>query len=99
MEQTQLDRHRLRVAANAWAFQCGRRLAIKRRERGFTQPQLASILGIHDTAISKFEVGVAMPKDSTRLALACALLCEVNEIWPPLEREYVMSVARTMAAA
>lgn len=99
MEGTQLDRRRLRVATNDWALQCGRRLAIKRRERGFSQPQLASIVGVHYTVISKFEIGIAMPKDSTRLALACALLCEVNEIWQPLDRNYVMSVARTMAAA
>lgn len=99
MEQPQLDRRRLRVAVSDWSLQCGRRLAVKRRERGFSQPQLGALIGIHDTAISKFELGIANPKDSTRLALACALLCEVNEIWPPLERGYVMAVARTMVAA
>lgn len=89
-----LDERRLRKAVSDWSFESGRRLATRRRELGMRQEQLASLVGVRATAISKFELGLATPKDSTRLAIACALMVEVVEIWPPIERSYILAVAR-----
>lgn len=91
-----LDERRLRVAVSDWAFEAGRRIAVRRRELGWRQERLASLVGVRATAISKFELGLATPKDSTRLAIACALMMEVDQIWPPLTRSYVLSVARSL---
>jgi len=93
-----LDERRLRQAVTDWSTKCGRRLAIRRRAMELTQEQLAVMVGVRSTAISKFELGLITPKDSTRLAIACALLVEVNEIWPPLERDYVLTVAHSLVA-
>jgi hypothetical protein len=54
---------------------------------------------VQSISISRFESGVQAPRDSTRLAIACALGCEVNDIWPPLDTRYVMSIARMVVAA
>lgn len=91
-----LDERRLRKAVSDWAYEAGRRIAVKRRALGWRQEQLASLVGVRATAISKFELGLATPKDSTRLAIACALMCEVDEIWPPLKRTFVLTVAHSL---
>jgi DNA-binding XRE family transcriptional regulator len=93
-----LDERRLRSVTLDWRIQCGVRLRARREAFGWSQEQLAKLVGVRSTAVSKFELGIVAPKDSIRYAVACALLCEVADIWPPLDRNYVMSVARTVAA-
>jgi len=99
MDQPMLDERRLRKAVSDWAYDAGRRIAVRRRELGWRQEQLASLVGVSFTSISKFELGLATPKDSTRLAIACALMCEVDEIWPPLKRSFVLTVAHSLENA
>lgn len=93
-----LDERRLRAVTLDWRLQCGNRLRARREALHWSQEQLAKQVGVRATAISKFELGLVAPKDSIRYAIACALLCEVADIWPPLDRHYVMSVARAVAA-
>lgn len=94
-----LDERRLRKAVSDWAYDAGRRIAVRRRELGLRQEQLAAMVGVRGTAISKFELGLATPKDSTRWAIACALTMEVDELWPPLKRSYIQAVAHSLEGA
>ena len=93
-----LDEKRLGFAMNDWARQCGRRLVARRKVIGWNQTRVAELVGVTTASISKFEIGIAVPRDSVRLAIACALMCEVVDIWPPLERFFVTAVAREAAA-
>lgn len=99
MEAPQLDPKRLRLAMVDWSRACGKRLRERRLELKISQEQLAGLVGVRSTAISKFELGIATPKDSVRHALAFALSIEVATIWPPLDRDYMWAVARPVAAA
>lgn len=53
----------------------GRFIALKRKEKGLTQMELAEILGITDRAVSKWETGKSMPDVSIMLHL-----CETLDI-------------------
>jgi DNA-binding XRE family transcriptional regulator len=92
-----LDERRLRAVTLDWRLQCGSRLRARREALNWRQDHLAQLVGVRPTAISKFELGIVAPRDSIRYAIACALLCEVADIWPPLDRNYVMNVARLVA--
>jgi transcriptional regulator with XRE-family HTH domain len=93
-----LDERRLRSAMDTWQFECGDSLRKRRQAFNWSQEQLAELVGVRPNAISRFEMGVNTPRDRTRVAIACALNCEVSDIWPPLERRYVMALARVVAA-
>lgn len=58
----------------------GQFIAEKRKENGFTQMQLAEMLGITDRAISKWERGKAMPDYSIILDLCDKLKINVNDL-------------------
>ena len=58
----------------------GQFIAEKRKENGFTQMQLAEMLGITDRAISKWERGKAMPDYSIILDLCAKLKINVNDL-------------------
>jgi transcriptional regulator with XRE-family HTH domain len=95
-----LNEHRLRTATRDWVLASGRRLRDRRLSLDFSQDDLAGLVGVRATSISKFERGDAVPKDQVRLALAHALMCEVNDLWPPLARHYVsMAAAATTGSA
>jgi len=94
-----LDGDRLHRLMDTWRFDSGDRLRQRRIGFGWSQDALASLVGVQSISISRFESGVQAPRDSTRLAIACALGCEVNDIWPPLDTRYVMSIARMVVAA
>lgn len=82
-----------------WAEESGERHRTQRRNLGFDQTDVADLAGVANTTVSKIELGLVIPKESVRHALACALLCEVEDIWPPLRRSYVMAVAGAEVAA
>lgn len=91
--QALLVEQRLRVLIHDWSLKSGQRLRERRKLLGMSQEDLAGMVGVRATSISKFEYGQATPKDQVRLALAHALACEVNDIWAPLDRHYVSMVA------
>lgn len=57
----------------------GRYIALKRKELGLTQRQLADKLGVSDKSVSKWERGVCLPDVSLYLELCAALGISVNE--------------------
>ena len=58
----------------------GKFIADCRKQKGFTQMQLAEKLGITDKAVSKWERGIAMPDTSIMLELCDILGISVNEL-------------------
>ncbi len=56
------------------------RLYWRREKAGFTQEDIAQLVGIHKNVLSKIERLQADPKASTLLKLAVALSCSVDEI-------------------
>lgn len=96
-----LNEDRLRLVVRDWARESGRRLAARRSSAPFrwSQQQLAELTGVTVGTISKAELGVIIPKDSVRMAIAVALLCEVDDIWPYPERSLVLGLARETVAA
>lgn len=97
--QPMLDERRLRKAVSDWSFQSGRRLAVRRRELGWSLQQLAGLVGVTFQMISKYELGLAVPSDAKRWAIACALSVEVDEIWPNPRRAYIDVAAHAESAA
>lgn len=58
----------------------GQFIAQKRKAAGYTQRQLADILGISDKTVSKWECGNGMPEVSLMMPLCDALHINVNEL-------------------
>ena len=58
----------------------GRFIALRRKECGMTQMQLAQKLNITDRAVSKWETGRAMPDSSIMLELCNVLGISVNDL-------------------
>ena len=51
-----------------------------RKEKGYTQKQLADVIGVSDKAISRWETGRGLPDTSIMPALCEALTISVNEL-------------------
>lgn len=58
----------------------GRFIGEVRKEKSYTQRQLADILGISDKTVSKWETGNGLPEVSLMLPLCEALQISVNEL-------------------
>jgi transcriptional regulator with XRE-family HTH domain/DNA-directed RNA polymerase subunit RPC12/RpoP len=58
----------------------GRFIALKRKEQGLTQLQLAERLGITDRAVSKWETGKSLPDASLMLEVCKLLKITVNDL-------------------
>lgn len=51
-----------------------------RQRAGLTQPELAALLQVHETTVSKWENGVALPRAETLRKLAKIFVCSVDEL-------------------
>lgn len=58
----------------------GRYIAQKRKEKGYTQKDLASLFSITDRAVSKWERGISLPDASIMIDLSKTLGISVNEL-------------------
>jgi transcriptional regulator with XRE-family HTH domain len=58
----------------------GKFIAMQRKEKNYTQKQLADILGISDKTVSKWECGKGFPEVSLLLPLCDELSISVNEL-------------------
>lgn len=82
----------------------GDRLSALRQEHGYSQFQLASLVGVSDKAVSKWETGVAKPRMKTCQRLAAVLGVDLDELFSPSEHNsspggYVMNKKKLWAAA
>lgn len=62
--------------------QWGEAVRARREELGLSQAELATAVGLHQTAISRLENGQFYPSVPTQLALARELRREVDELFP-----------------
>ena len=58
----------------------GQRIKKLRKERGYSQEQLAEILDCHTTAVNKWESDLRIPRGDNLVALAVALDVPVVEL-------------------
>lgn len=82
----------------------GDRLSALRQECGYSQFQLASLVGVSDKAVSKWETGVAKPRMKTCQRLAAVLGVDLDELFNPFEHNsssggYAMNKNKLWAAA
>jgi len=76
-----------------WAVESGQRVRKLRKDRGLTIEQLASLTDSTAATISRVELGAILPSDRLRVAIAFALVVEVADLWVPLSRPLVKSLA------
>jgi ribosome-binding protein aMBF1 (putative translation factor) len=71
-------RERLAHAENGWFFaQIAEQVAVRRKERGFSQAELGAMCGTTQSAIARLEAGGRPPRIDTLLRIASALDCEL----------------------
>src|SRR5918998_4897644 len=71
-------RERIAHAENGWFFaQIADDVAARRRERGLSQAELASLVGTTQSAIARLESGGRPPRIDTLLRIAEALDCDL----------------------
>ena len=71
-------RERLAHAEGGWLFaQIAGQVAERRRARGFSQAELASLVGTTQSAIARLESGGRPPRIDTLLRIAQALDCDL----------------------
>lgn len=61
------------------------KLREKRESLGLTIKDIAKIVGVHFTTVSEWELGKIKPRPAKRIAIAKALNCPVDEVFPPEE--------------
>lgn len=59
----------------------GNRITQLRKERGFSQQQLADIVGTSVSAIGNYEAGLRVPKDSIKIKISQALQASIESIF------------------
>ena len=59
-----------------------RRLREIRTRQGLTQEQVAALIGVRQRMLSAYELGIHVPRDDVRIALAAALGVRVRDLFP-----------------
>lgn len=93
----QLDPRMVRRLVDQWLFESGRRVRHGRSILGMSAPALAEMTGLTPESISRIERGLQAPRDSARIAIAVALLTEVDVLWPPIPRYQAEMIGRRAA--
>lgn len=73
-----------------WAVRCGDRVSARRTALEITEEELAASVGVSTMTIKRIESGEIVPRDYLRLAVALALVDDVQRLWEPLRRPDVM---------
>ncbi len=63
------------------AQQVGKEIAMRRKKLGYTQVQVAQMLGIEQESLSRMEKGIIAPKFSRLESLASVLECSVIDLF------------------
>jgi len=67
----------------------GTRLRDKRKELGITQPQLAEILGVSQSAIGSWETDTNSPRATLLYDLFDILHCDANYLFKMKQKNYI----------
>lgn len=71
-------RERIAGAENGWFFaQIAKEVALRRKERGLSQVDVAALVGTTQSAIARLESGGRPPRIDTLLKIAAALECDL----------------------
>jgi len=84
-----LDSEALDEVVREWAVESGTRARLRRKALKFTQQQLADLAGSTPETICRIELGQLQPREPLKLAVSYALLVDVEEIWPPVARQFI----------
>ena len=87
------DPDNLRAMVRRWAIDCGRRVSETRKLRGYDRARLAALVGTGVPTIFRIETGTLNPRDHMKLAIAAALVVEVEDLWPFPRRQTVFQEA------
>lgn len=74
----------------------GHRVRSRRKSMGLKLADLAQASGLTDSALSRIENGLYVPRDAHKLAIAAVLGREVIELWVPISTLEIRE--RAMAA-
>jgi transcriptional regulator with XRE-family HTH domain len=58
-----------------------------RKEKGFTQEQLAELIEVHPRIVQKIEAGALNPKTTTIIRIQAYLSCPWDRLIPPFRPE------------
>ncbi len=72
-----------------WAKANGQRVIARRDVLGLTVRQVAQFLDVPVQTIYRIESGENTGRDYLRFGLAHVLVCSVDELFPPLDREAI----------
>lgn len=81
-----LDRVAVDELVSRWTVAAGQRLRAARLSLGWTQRKLAALADTTPETVCRVELGVLTPREPLRIALAYAVVREVADIWPPIDR-------------
>lgn len=98
MEISPVDTEALRSelkGGGPWAVQCGSRITARRAELELSQHDLSILTRVPTQTIWRIEKGVIVPRDYLRVAIAQALGCDVQDLWPWPSRQRVAEIAGT----
>lgn len=84
---TLLDQEAVAEVVREWAVQSGERVRDRRKALGFTQVELGTMAATTPETICRIELGQLQPREPLKLAIAYALMLEVEEIWPAVRRQ------------
>ncbi len=94
-----LDLSALRAhLSGEWVRSCGQRVRHRRESFGWSQASLGALVGVGVTTVSKIENGEIAPRDYLRLALAQALGCAVEDLYPWPSKHRIARVSAEVAA-
>lgn len=82
-----------------WAIDCGARVTDRRKSLGWDRPRLAELVGTTEATITRIEQGVINPRDYMKLAVAAALVVEVEDLWPYPRRADVFALSAASQVA
>ncbi|MDO8391018.1 MAG: helix-turn-helix transcriptional regulator [Actinomycetota bacterium] len=88
-----LDLEDVRRMVSKWAVDCGRRVQDRRTSLNWDRNRLATLVGTTEATITRVEQGVINPRDYMKLAIAAALVVEVEDLWPYPRRADVFALA------
>lgn len=93
IQEPYFDLEDVRRMVAKWSVDCGRRVQERRQALNIDRKVFAQLVGSTEPTIIRIEAGTMNPRDYLKLAIASALVCEVETLWPFPRRADVFSGA------
>ena len=82
-----------------WLKECGWRIELRRREVGIPRYALAAAAGLSAPTITRLEQGKINPLHGVKIAVALALDCDIDDLWPNPSRAELLALIEANEAA